>query len=162
MNAQPDSTTIAATQTIIFEPTSAGGGSFWNGDNLLATLTVLKRAERQGHLSLRDANRAMDIVRLARKQHTGVVTTHFRLMERLGQAGEAEWNTGESSAELRYQGHDYVVTRASLLSVQDHQPVITLTGAPDWNIKQMELYIAPAADLPLVAFFLFVAYDLKG
>jgi len=162
MNAQPDRTTIAATQTVTFAPTSAGGGSFWNGDNLLATLTVLKRAERQGHLSLRDTNRAMDIVCLARRQHTGVVTTHYRLMERLGQAGEAEWNTGESSAELRYQGHDYVVTRASLLSVQDRQPVIKLTGAPDWNIKQMELHVAPEANLPLVAFFLFVAYDLKG
>jgi hypothetical protein len=153
---------LSILRQIVFEPTSAGGGSFWNGDSLLATLTVLKRAERQGHLSLRDANRAMDIVRLARKRHTGVVTTHYRLMERLSQAGEAEWNTGEPSAELRYQGHDYVVTRASLLSVQDHQPVITLTGAPDWNIKQMELHVAPAADLPLVAFFLFVAYDLKG
>jgi len=160
MNAQPDSTTIATTQTVVFEPTSAGGGSFWNGDNLLATLTVLKRANRQGHLSLRGSNRALDLVCLARKQHTGVVTTHYRLMERLDQAGEAKWKTGEPSAALRYQGHDYVVTRERLLTVQGHQPVITLTRAPDWNIKQMGLQIAPVADLPLVAFFLFVACDL--
>ena len=136
MNAQSDTLTTISTQMIVFEPTSAGGGSLWDGDSLLATLTVLKRARRQGRLSLRDANRAVDIVRLARKQHTGVVTAHYRLMERLGQAGEAEWKTGESSAALRYRGHDYIVTRESLLSVQDHQPVITLTCAPDWNIKR--------------------------
>lgn len=162
MNAQSDTLTTISTQMIVFEPTSAGGGSLWESDALLATLTVIRRTERQGRLSLRDTNRAMDIVGTVRKQHTGVVTTHYRLMERLGQAGEAEWKTGESSAELCYQGHDYVVTRESLLSVQDHQPVITLTGAPDWNVKQMGLHVAPVADLPLVAFFLFVAYDLKG
>jgi len=40
MNSQPELTTIATAQTIVFEPTSGGGGSFWNGDSLLATLLV--------------------------------------------------------------------------------------------------------------------------
>jgi len=30
MNAQPDSTTIATAQAIVFEPTGAGGGSWWD------------------------------------------------------------------------------------------------------------------------------------
>ena len=40
------------------------------------------------------------------------------------------------------------------------KPLITLIPAPDWSAKQMDLRVAPVADLPLVAFFLFVAYDL--
>ena len=104
MNHQFDTTTMATIQTIVFEPTSAGGGSLWDGDNLLATLTVFRRAERQGRLSMRDTNRALDIVRLAWKSRAGVATTHYRLMEHQGQTGEAEWKTGESLAALRYQG----------------------------------------------------------
>jgi hypothetical protein len=140
---------------IVFEPMSAGGGSFWNGDSLLATLTVLKRAERQGRLSLRDTNRAADIVPVAQKQHM-----HYRLIENLRQTGDAEWGVGESSARLRYRGREFLATPESLLSAQDLQPVIVRTLASDWDIQPMELRVAREADLPLVAFFLFVAYDL--
>jgi hypothetical protein len=48
------------------------------------------------------------------------------------------------------------------LSAPDHQPVIALASSSDWNARQMELHLAREADLPLTAFFLFVAYDLAG
>jgi hypothetical protein len=155
MNSQPEPTIIATTQSIIFEPTSGGGGSFWSGDSLLATLTVLKRAARQGRLSVRDTNRAVDIVHLAQKQYT-----RYQLVENLRQIGDAEWGSGESFARLRYRGREFIATPESLLSAQDHQPVIARASASGWNVKQMELRVAREADLALVAFFLFVVYDL--
>lgn len=155
MNFQSEPKTIATTQSIVFEPTSGGGGSFWNGDSLLATLTVLKRAERQGRLSIRDTNRAVDIVQLAQRQYV-----RYRLIENLRQIGDAKWGVGESSARLRYRGREFIATPESLSSAQDHQPVMARTLASGWNVKQMELQLAREADLPLVAFFLFVAYDL--
>ena len=142
-------------QTLVFEPTSSGGGSFWSGDSLLATLTVLKRAERHGRLSIRDTNRAVDIVHLAQRQYM-----RYRLIENLRQIGDAEWGAGEPSARLRYRGREFLATPESLLSAQDHQPVIVQVLASGWNAKQMELRVAREADLPLVAFFLFVTYDL--
>jgi len=157
MNTQSDTLTRIATQTIVFEPTSAGGGSFWKGDSLLATLTVFKRAERQGRLSIRDTNRAMDLLCLSRRERT-----IYHLVQALGQIGEAEWVRGAPSASLRYRGQAYLVTRESLFTVQDHQPAVALALASDWNVKQMELHVSHVADLPLVAFFLFIAYDLKG
>ena len=157
MNSQSEPTAIATAQTIVFEPTSGGGGSFWSGDSLLATLTVLKRAERQGRLSIRDTNRAVDIVPIAQNRHT-----RYGLIENLRRIGDAEWGIGESSARLRYRGREFLATPESLLSAQDHQPVIVRALASGWNAKQMELRVAREADLPLVAFFLFIAYDLKG
>jgi hypothetical protein len=154
MNSQ---TAIATTQTIVFEPTSAGGGSLWNGDSLLATLTVLRRTDRQGRLSLRDTNRALDLV-CARPN--GDKT--FQLIEALHQVGMANWKSSESSATLFYWGTQYVATRESLLNAQTLEPVIRLALTSDWNDKQMHVHIAGQADLPLVAFFLFVAYDLAG
>ena len=155
MNSQPEPTIIATIQSIIFEPTSGGGGSFWSGDSLLATLTVLKRTERQGRLSIRGTNRAVDIVQLAQRQYV-----RYRLIENLRQIGDAEWGVGGSSSRLRYRGREFLATPESLLSAQDHQPVIARALASGWNVKQMELGVAREADLPLVAFFLFVAYDL--
>jgi hypothetical protein len=155
MNWQSDVMTVAATQTIVFEPGAAGGGSFWNGDSLLATLTVLGHPNRQGRLSLRDTNRALDMVRISRKQRTS-----YRLVQDPGQIGDAEWIIGEPSARLRYRGREYIGTRESLLSVQDRLPVITLAPSADWNVKQMELHVACESDLALVAFFFFIAYDM--
>ena len=71
-------------QTLVFEPTSAGGGSFWSGDSLLATLTVLKLTDRQGRLSVRDSNRALDLLRIVRKQHTSC-----QLIENLSLLGDS-------------------------------------------------------------------------
>jgi hypothetical protein len=162
VNYQFDTATMTTLQTIVFEPTGAGGGSLWDGDNLLATLTVFSRTERRGRLSTRNTNHAWNLVCLTWKSRAGITTTHYRLMDRQGQTGEAEWKTGESLAALRYQGRTYVVTRASLQNAQDRQPVITLARTPDWSAPKIELHVASAADLPLAAFFLFVAYDLKG
>ncbi len=155
MNSQSEPKTIATTQSIVFEPTSGGGGSFWNGDSLLATLTVLKRADRQGRLSLRDTNRALDLLRIMRKQRTS-----YQLIENLGLVGDAEWVVGEPSARLRYRGQEFIVAQESLLNAQTHEPLITLALSSDWNDKQMELHVADKADLPLVGFCLFIAYDL--
>ncbi len=146
---------------IVFEPTSAGGGSFWNGDSLLATLTVLKRADRQGRLSLRDTNRALDLVCT---RPNGEKT--FQLIEALRQIGVANWKMSESSTPLFYRGSKYLATQESLLNAQTLEPVITLAPASDWavvpnaNDKQMQVHVAGEADLALVGFYLFVAYDL--
>jgi len=155
VNTRSDIATVAAMQTFVFEPTSSGGGSFWSGDSLLATLTVLKRADRQGRLSVRDTNRALDLLRIMRKQHTS-----YQLIENLGLVGDAEWVVGEPSARLRYRGQEFIVAQESLLNAQTHEPLITLALSSDWNDKQMELHVADKADLPLVGFCLFVAYDL--
>ena len=156
MNAQSDIATMTTTQAIVFEPAALGGGSFWKGDSLLATLTVFKRAERQGRLSIRDTNRAMDLLRLSRRERT-----IYRLSQALGQIGKAEWVRGEPSALLRYRGQAYLVTRESLLTAQDHQLVVALALTSNWNVKQVELRITPEADLPLVGFYLFITYDLN-
>jgi hypothetical protein len=39
-------------RSIVFEPDLAGGGSFWDGDDLLAVLTVAKHPDRQGRFSI--------------------------------------------------------------------------------------------------------------
>jgi len=155
MNSQPETIPVVAMQTIVFEPTSAGSGSFWQGDNLLATLTVLRRAGRQGRLSLRDTNQALDIVSHTRQHHTS-----YKMIEDLEQIAVAERDVGEPSAALRYRGQEYLATRESLLRIQDYQPKVALALASNWNVKQMELRVDGEADLPLVAFFLFIAFDL--
>jgi hypothetical protein len=157
MNSRSKPTAFATAQTIVFEPTSAGGGSFWNGDSLLATLTVLKRAERQGRLSLRDTNRALDLV-CARPN--GEKT--FELVEAMHQIGVANWKASESSASLSYRGSKYLATQESLVNAQTLEPAITLALPSDWNSKQMQLHLADEADLALVGFYLFVAYDLAN
>jgi hypothetical protein len=156
INAHSDTTTMTTTQTIVFEPTNAGGGSLWDGDNLLATLTVLKRTERQGRLSLRGTNHAYDMLRSTRQQHVG-----YRMVHVLRQVADAEWNTGDPSATLHYKGQDYLATPESLLSARGDRLLLTLTLSPTWSDRQMELGIVSKADLPLIAFYLFVAYDLS-
>ncbi len=101
MNLQFNTTTTTAIQTVIFEPTSAGGGSLWNGDNLLATLTVTKRTGRKGRLSLRNANLAYDMLRSTRQPRVG-----YRMVHNLRQVAHAEWNTGDPSATLHSKGQD--------------------------------------------------------
>jgi hypothetical protein len=157
MNAPPEMLTTVSTRTLVFEPTSAGGGSLWDGDNLLATLTALKRTERHGRLSLRGTNDAYDMLCAASQSGVGC-----RMFQGPRQTATAERKTGAAAAALVYHGRDYLATPDSLASVQDRQPVITLTCAPDWRARHMGLRVAPAADLPLVAFFLFVAYDLRN
>jgi len=156
MNAHSDTTTITTAQAIVFEPTSAGGGSLWEGDNLLATLTVLKRTERQGRLSLRGTNNAYDLLRSTRQQHVS-----YRMVQVLRQVADADWNTGDPSATLHYQGQDYLATPESLLSIRGDRLLLTLALAPDWTARQTELGVVGVADLPLIAFYLFVAYDLS-
>jgi hypothetical protein len=156
MNAHSDTTTMTTAQTIVFEPTSAGGGSLWDGDNLLATLTVLKRTERLGRLSLRGTNHAYDLLRSTHQQHVG-----YRMVQILQQVADAEWNTGNPSATLHYQGQDYLATPESLLSVRGDRLLLTLALAPDWTARPTKLGVVGGADLPLIAFYLFVAYDLS-
>lgn len=157
MNAQPDVTTMAATRTLVFEPTSAGGGSFWQGDNLLATLTILRHPERQGRLSLRDPNRTLVMVRHTQKQRTS-----YQLFEGLRQIADAEWSVGETYARLHYQGREYSATPQDLVELDRNPPVAILSIPHDWNAEQMELRLDNDADLPLVAFYLFMAYDLAN
>jgi len=155
MNAQPDATTAPATRTLVFEPGSTGGGSFWQGDNLLATLTVLRRPERQGRLSLRAVNRTLAMERHAHKQHV-----RYRVFDGSRQVADAEWNVGEPLAVLHYQGQTYSATPQNLIELDRRPPVILLSILPDWKAQQIELRLADEADLPLVAFYLFIAYDL--
>lgn len=151
------STALYPTQTLVFEPTSAGGGSLWDGDHLLATLTVLRRTERHGRLSLRGTDNAYDMQCATSQSGVG-----YRMFQGQRQIAGAEWKTSVASATLVYHGRDYIVAPDSLASNQDRQLVIALTRAPHWNVQRMNLHIAPAADLPLAAFFLFVANDLRG
>jgi hypothetical protein len=156
MNADSDTTTMTTAQTIVVEPTSRGGGSLWDGDNLLATLTVVKRTERQGRLSLRGTNDAYDMLCATGQQRVG-----YRMFQGQRQVADAEWNVGDPSATLHYNGQDYLATPESLLSVRGDRLLLTLALAPDWTARPTKLGIAGTTDLPLVAFYLFVAYDLN-
>jgi hypothetical protein len=151
MNAPP-----TLQRQIAFEPGSAGSGSLWTGDNLLATLTVLKRTERQGRLSLRSTNLAYDIRRSTHQPRVG-----YRMIQNMRQVAHAEWNTGDPSATLHYKGQDYIATPESLLRICGDRLLLMLALAPDWIAHQTKLDVAGVADLPLVAFYLFVAYDLN-
>ncbi len=149
-------TELTLQQQIAFEPGTAGSGSLWTGDDLLATLTVTKRTARKGRLSLRNANLAYDMLRSTRQPRVG-----YRMAQNLRQVAHAEWNTGDPSATLHYKGQDYIATPESLLKVCGDRLLLTLALAPDWIAHQTKLDLAGVADLPLIAFYLFVAYDLN-
>ncbi len=141
---------------IVFEPVSAGGGSLWDGDNLLATFTVLKRTERHGRLSLRGTNDAYDLLCATSQQRVG-----YRMFQGQRQVASAAWTMDDPSAALRYRDQDYLATPESLLNVRGDRLLLMLTLSPGWSARQTELGVVGAANLPLIAFYLFVAYDLS-
>jgi hypothetical protein len=144
---------------IVFEPGAAGSGSFWDGDDLLAVLTVMKHPNRRGQFSLRGTNRAFDTFNMtshSRKQHTS-----YRLVEGLCRLADAQRIANKSSVVLRYRRQEFVATRESLSTIQGGQQIVTLAPPLDWYARQMNLSVGPDVDLPLVAFYLFVAYDLS-
>jgi hypothetical protein len=157
---------LEARKEITFEPDTLGGGSFWAGDNLLATLTVHGTAKRQGRLSIRDDNRAFDLLGTVNgSRHI------YQMLEGTHLVGRAEWTTeGETPliAQLDYRGSVYALERAGLFAAgAQSQPVIAFAPWPDprrvfgvWNPKQSMLHIIDKADLPLIGFYVFVAYDL--
>jgi hypothetical protein len=157
MNAQLDTATMTTTPTLVFEPAAQGGGSLWNGDNLLATLTVLKRTERHGRLSLRSTNDAYDMQCVTGPRRVG-----YRMFQGQRQVADAEWNIGEPSAALHYKGQGYLATPENLLNIRGDLLLLTLEFQSGWTARQVSVSVVGAADLPLVAFYLFVVYDLKG
>ena len=153
MNAQ--STTIRG---IMFELGSAGGGSFWADDYLLATLTIQQRVNRQGRVSLRDDNRALDIICYPSKQRR-----EYRLLEGARLLARAEWLESAPTARVSYGGRDYAAGATGLFSIKpefDEQPVIGLDLPADWRAARLMLRVQSEADLPLVVFYSFIAYDL--
>ncbi len=143
---------------IVFERETAGGGSFWAGDSLLATLTVHTAPERSGRLSVRATERAFDMTRTASAQRYLYEMTHEGIP-----AGRAEWVHDAPSAWLRYEGRDYTVTREGLLAAESEiggRPLVALRALGGRQRGQWALHIEPGIELPLVAFYLFVAYDL--
>jgi hypothetical protein len=156
MNAPSEMLTTVSTRTLVIEPTHAGGGSLWNGDDLLATLTVLKRTERHGRLSLRGTNDAYDMLCATSRSGVG-----YRMFQGQRQVASAAWTMDDPSAALRYRDQDYLATPESLLNVRGDRLLLMLTLSPGWSARQTELGIVGAADLPLIAFYLFVAYDLS-
>ncbi len=130
---------------------AAGGGSFWSGDNLLATLDVRRRPDRTGRLSVRSDGRACDLI-----CSPSDGKTRYRIMEGSQELGQAEWQEGSEAAHVEYQGHEYTANRTGLYERQES--VITLDPA-DWIEPQTPLHLAQPADLPLVAFYVFVVYD---
>jgi hypothetical protein len=117
---------------------------------------VLKWTERQGRLSLRGTNHTYDMLRSTHQQHIG-----YRMIHNLRQMADADWNTGDPSATLHYKGQDYLATPDNLLSVRGDRLLLRVALAPNWPARQTELGVVGVADLPLIAFYLFVAYDLK-
>ncbi len=132
---------------------AAGGGSFWSGDNLLATLDVRRRPDRTGRLSIRSDGRACELV--CAPSNGGL---RYRITEGPQEIGQAEWQEGNDTARLEYQGHEYMAGRTGLYEGQE--PVIRLNPA-DWNGQQTLLRLARPAELPLVAFYVFVVYDQR-
>jgi hypothetical protein len=145
--------------TIVFEPDLAGGGSLWDGDDLLAVLTVAKHPDRQGRFSLRGTSRAFDTFNMT--CHSNKRRKSYRLVEGLRRLADAQWAVDESSVALRYRGQEFVATRESLSAAGSGQQIVALAPPVDWHARQMNIHFGPDADLPLVAFYLFVAYDLS-
>jgi len=150
---------------VIFEPGAGGGGSFWAGDNLLATLTIRGTAKRQGRLSLRDDDRAFDLL-----QHSsGNSHWTYLLLEGTTLVGRVEWTEDETSLQLSYRGLVYTLNRKGLFTVgTQSQPVVAFDPLPDpqgavddWHGRQSTLRVTDRADLPLIGFYIFVAYDLR-
>jgi hypothetical protein len=153
---------------IIFEPGTGGGGSFWAEDNLLATLTVRGTVKRQGRLSIRDDNRALDLLCMV----SG--TRHiYQMLEGTHPVGRAEWTMEGGTlpiARLDYRGLVYTLERTGLfVAGTQSQPVVAFAPWPDpqrvfgvWNPRQSTLRVTDKADLPLIGFYVFVAYDLRS
>ncbi len=146
-----------AVKEIMFEPGVAGGGSFWTGDNLLATLTVHRAAKRPGRLSLRDTDRAFDLLHtLNGSRHT------YQLMEGIHSMGRAEWVQGEGWARMTYRGGEYRLNLTGLwAAAAEGQPLVALAPSPGWNDRLWVLRVADGADLPLASFYLYIAYDFR-
>ena len=157
---------LTTCKEVIFESGNGGGGSFWVGDNLLATLTIRGTAKRQGRLSIRDDNRALDLL-----QHSASnLHQIYLLLEGTSLLGRAERVEGESSVHLGYRGLVYTLERKSLFATgAKSRPVITFDPLPDsvevigiWNARQLTLHVTDKADLPLIGFYIFVAHDLRS
>ena len=152
---------------IIFEPGTRGGGSFWAGDNLLATLTVRGTVKRQGRLSIRDDNRALDLMCLANESRY-----IYQMLEGRHLVGRAEWSGGDTlrAARLNYRGIVYILDRKGLSAAgTQSQPVVAFDPSPApqrvfgvWNPRQSTLHVTDRVDLPLIGFYVFVAYDLRS
>ncbi len=146
--------------TIVFEPDLAGGGSLWEGDDLLAVLTtVAKHPDRQGRFCLRGTNRAFDTFTIT--CHSDKRRNRYRLLEGSCHLADAQWIVDELPATLRYRGQEFVATPKSLSTTDGSRQMVTLASPLDWQARQMHLCVGPGVDLPLVAFYLFVAYDLS-
>ena len=152
---------------IIFEPGTGGGGSFWAGDNLLATLIVRGTVKRQGRLSIRDDNRALDLMCIANESRY-----IYQMLEGRHLVGRAEWTGGDTlrAARLNYRGIVYTLDRKGLfVAGTQSQPVVAFDPSPDpqrvfgvWNPRQSTLHVTDRVDLPLIGFYVFVAYDLRS
>ena len=152
-------TPIITQDEISFEPGPRGAGSFWSGDNLLATLTIPSGTGRQGRLSIRQDNRALDL-----QTATAGQRRVYRLIEAGKSLGSAEWDSGAPSASLTYRGRDYGVTPTGLIAAggPDAQPLVTFDTSINWAAKQLALRVRQVTDLPLVVFFVFIAHDLAS
>ncbi len=145
--------------TIVFEPDLAGGGSLWEGDDLLTVLTVAKHPDRRGRFCLRGTNGAFDTFTIT--CHSDKRRSRYRLVEGLRRLADAQWIVDELPVTLRYRGQEFVATHQSLSTARGDQQVVVLASPLDWHARQMHLCIGPGVDLSLVAFYLFVAYDLS-
>jgi hypothetical protein len=152
---------------IVFEPGIGGGGSFWAGDNLLATLIVRGTVRRQGRLSIRDDNRALDLMGIANgSRHI------YQMLEGTHQVGRAEWTGSDTlrAARLNYRGIVYTLDRTGLFAAGTQpQPVVAFDILSDlqgvfgtWSLRQSMLRVTGGADLPLIGLYVFVAYDLRS
>jgi hypothetical protein len=158
---------LTTCKEVIFESGNGGGGSFWAGDNLLATLTIRGTAKRQGRLSIRDDNRALDLLCTASgSRHI------YQMLEGTHQVSRAEWTEGNTlrAARLDYRGIVYTLDRKGLFTAgTPPQPVVAFDLLPDpqgvfgaWSARQSTLRVTDRADLPLIGFYVFVAYDLRS
>jgi hypothetical protein len=158
---------LETSKEIIFEPGTGGGGSFWAGDNLLATLTVRGTVKRRGRLSIRDDNRALDLLSMV-----GGTRHIYQMLEGTHRVGRAEWTTEGATpptAWLDYRGLVYTLERTDLFAAgTQSQPVVAFAPWLDpqrvfgvWNPRQSTLHVTDRVDLPLIGFYVFVAYDLR-
>lgn len=152
LNMNPGQT---VTEPILFEPATTGGGSLWSDDDLLGTLAVSPLAQRRGRLSLRQGNRAGDLIRNAHGQYH-----RYQLYEEARLLGQAERVQGAGSVWLRYAGSEYLATRESLLDTQSQLAIITLPLLLSWNARPFTLQVRRQTDLMLVGFYIYLAYDL--
>jgi hypothetical protein len=144
-----------ASDLVLFEPATAGGGSLWSGDDLLGTLSVSPLAQRRGRLSLRHDERAGDVIRSVNGQ-----CYRYHLYEAARLVGQAERALEARSLWLRYCGTEYLATRESLLNIQKHSALITLPPLLTWNTRSFALQVQRQTDVMLVGFYVYIAYDL--